>query len=108
MSGVSPDRRGDRLTAAGQAKSPVRPLDKGMCHTVKDTLVACTPVTLLLAAAIGQPTGKFSDPRKLKLDSGVSLYQAERGKGEPITFIHGGMKDYRVWESSLTPFRGAT
>jgi pimeloyl-ACP methyl ester carboxylesterase len=65
------------------------------------------PVTLVLvSAATGQPTGKSSEPRKVTLDTGVTLHFVERGKGDPIVFVHGVTGDYRGAERWLADLPG--
>jgi non-heme chloroperoxidase len=36
--------------------------------------------------------------------NGVELYYLERGKGEPVVFVHGALDDYRMWEPEIEPF----
>jgi triacylglycerol esterase/lipase EstA (alpha/beta hydrolase family) len=35
--------------------------------------------------------------------NGVELHYVERGKGEPIVFVHGGLADYREWVATMKP-----
>jgi pimeloyl-ACP methyl ester carboxylesterase len=49
-------------------------------------------LTLLLATwAVAAPP-----PAKVRVN-GVDLHYVERGRGEPIVFVHGGLMDYREW-----------
>lgn len=36
--------------------------------------------------------------------NGVKLHYLEEGKGTPVIFVHGGLEDYRAWESQIKPF----
>lgn len=38
--------------------------------------------------------------------NGVSLSYLERGRGEPLIFVHGSASDYRTWEFQLPVFAG--
>lgn len=80
---------------------------RGCAMFTKTRWLHALPVTLfLMSTATGQPTRKFSEPRKVTLGTGVVLHYVERGKGDPIIFIHGGTKDYREWESCLADLTG--
>jgi pimeloyl-ACP methyl ester carboxylesterase len=58
----------------------------------------------LLVGAAQHSQHKFSQLRKVSLAGGITLHYAERGRGEPIIFIHGASADYRVWERWLAEF----
>jgi len=34
----------------------------------------------------------------------VELHYVERGRGEPVVFVHGALDDYRVWEKQIDAF----
>jgi len=36
--------------------------------------------------------------------NGVELHYVDRGRGEPVVFVHGALDDYRMWEPELEPF----
>ncbi len=36
--------------------------------------------------------------------NGVNLAYVERGKGQPVIFVHGTLGDYRYWDSQMEPF----
>jgi pimeloyl-ACP methyl ester carboxylesterase len=42
-------------------------------------------------------------PRKLVVD-GAELHYIERGEGDPLVFVHGGLSDLRTWGPQLRPF----
>jgi non-heme chloroperoxidase len=43
------------------------------------------------------------EPHKIHVN-GVELHYIECGTGEPLVLVHGGVGDYRSWESQLGPF----
>ncbi len=43
-------------------------------------------------------------PLKSVKVNGVKLHYHEKGKGTPVIFVHGGLEDYRIWESQIKPF----
>jgi non-heme chloroperoxidase len=45
------------------------------------------------AAAVAQPADSLAKARV----NGVELHYLDRGRGEPIVFVHGGLADYREW-----------
>jgi pimeloyl-ACP methyl ester carboxylesterase len=36
--------------------------------------------------------------------NGSSFEYVEKGSGEPVVFVHGGISDYRIWEKQMEPF----
>jgi pimeloyl-ACP methyl ester carboxylesterase len=36
--------------------------------------------------------------------NGIDLHHIEKGQGEPVVFVHGGMGDYRAWEQQWDAF----
>src|SRR5690242_19161175 len=36
--------------------------------------------------------------------NGVDLASVERGRGDPVLFVHGSLGDYRLWGGQLAPF----
>ena len=59
----------------------------------------------LLASAIvpGLAAGQ-EQPLKTIHVNGVELHYVDRGHGEPVIFIHGGLADYRMWEAQTAAF----
>lgn len=39
--------------------------------------------------------------------NGTRLEYVERGRGEPVVFVHGGISDWRTWRAQLGPFSAA-
>ena len=56
-------------------------------------ILAFTVVTSASAAAVAPP----ADPLAKARVNGVELHYLDRGHGEPIVFVHGGLTDYREW-----------
>ena len=44
------------------------------------------------------------DLKKVSIEEGVSLHYFERGKGDPIIFVHGLTGDLTVWRRQLDGF----
>jgi pimeloyl-ACP methyl ester carboxylesterase len=58
----------------------------------------------LLALALGSPTSVGArEPTRVRVN-GVELHFIERGEGDPLILLHGGMTDYRAWEPQLGAF----
>lgn len=53
----------------------------------------------LEAPAANQP----DQPKKARVN-GVELHYLERGEGTAVVFVHGGLDDYRSWQSEMEPF----
>ena len=60
---------------------------------------------ILLAGAIvpGMAAGQEQQLKKIHVN-GVELHYVDRGQGEPVIFIHGGLADYRMWEAQTAAF----
>lgn len=48
-------------------------------------------------------TNQADQPKKARVN-GVELHYLERGEGTPVVFVHGGLDDYRYWQSEMEPF----
>ena len=59
----------------------------------------------LLASAIvpGMAAGQEQQLKKIHVN-GVELHYVDRGHGEPVIFIHGGLADYRMWDAQTAAF----
>jgi pimeloyl-ACP methyl ester carboxylesterase len=53
---------------------------------------------LLMSALASLWLGPQADGLRKVRVNGVELHYADRGAGDPIIFIHGGLMDYREWE----------
>src|SRR5438105_6563750 len=42
-------------------------------------------------------------PKTIQVN-GSELYYVERGEGEPVVFVHGGLSDFRTWNFQMEPF----
>ena len=53
----------------------------------------------LQPVAAEEPDGseELSSPLKVASANGVQLHYLERGNGDPLIFVHGGLGDYREW-----------
>ena len=51
-----------------------------------------------------ETTGQDSGQTKKVRVNGVELHYLEQGKGIPVIFVHGGLDDYRYWQSEMGPF----
>ena len=62
----------------------------------------------LLTGFTSESFGQISKENVKSLKSvkvnGVKLHYIEAGKGTPVIFVHGGLEDYRAWESQIKPF----
>ena len=62
----------------------------------------------LITGFTSESFGQISKEKVKSLKSvkvnGVKLHYLEEGKGTPVIFVHGGMEDYRIWESQIKPF----
>lgn len=45
-----------------------------------------------------------ADLKVVTVAEGVELHYVDRGKGDPVIFIHGGMNDYTMWANQVGPF----
>jgi pimeloyl-ACP methyl ester carboxylesterase len=61
---------------------------------------------ILSVAVVATALGEMPRPERVDLD-GIELHYAERGQGEPLVLLHGGMGDYRSWEPQLAAFAEA-
>ncbi len=41
---------------------------------------------------------------KTAIINGYTIHYMDKGKGEPVVFVHGGVGDYRTWEAQMNPF----
>jgi non-heme chloroperoxidase len=57
---------------------------------------ACAPVGSTSSALSSQATRSQDALSKARVN-GVELHYLDRGQGEPIVFVHGGLADYREW-----------
>ena len=56
---------------------------------------------MIHSVALGQ---EAVAPKEMPVGDGVVLHYVERGKGDPIIFIHGLMSDYSFWMRQLDGF----
>src|SRR5262249_4161255 len=64
-----------------------------------------TVVALLAAPLLSAQQPKLPpDLKKVAGASGVELHYVEKGKGDPVVFIHGGGGDYSQWDPHLGAF----
>ncbi|HEY6119920.1 MAG TPA: alpha/beta hydrolase [Pyrinomonadaceae bacterium] len=54
-----------------------------------------------------EKTNQPTDQLKIVRVNGVELHYLDRGKGTPVIFVHGGLDDYRYWQSQMEPFSEA-
>jgi non-heme chloroperoxidase len=61
---------------------------------------------LLVAGVFFVDTSAGKNQKKLHKVrvNGVELQYVDRGSGDPVIFVHGGLADYRMWEAQLEPF----
>ena len=58
---------------------------------------------LLLPLFWGFSTSVLSQLKQVKVNGAVFNY-IDKGNGEPIVFIHGGLEDYRTWDAQIDTF----
>jgi pimeloyl-ACP methyl ester carboxylesterase len=51
-----------------------------------------------------QESVPLSELKTVIVADGVELHYADRGKGDAIIFVHGGMNDYTMWANQIGPF----
>lgn len=61
------------------------------------------PVLLILPFLFGQAFGQNVEPVKI-VAGGVEFHYIEKGQGEPLILLHGGVGDYRSWEAQMEAF----
>lgn len=54
-------------------------------------------------ALLPQAFGQSIQPIKIQVN-GVELYCIEKGQGETLILLHGGMGDYRSWNPQIQTF----
>ncbi|MFN0156659.1 MAG: alpha/beta fold hydrolase [Bacteroidota bacterium] len=57
----------------------------------------------LLIFFIGFSTSVLSQLKQIKANAAIFNY-TDKGSGEPIVFIHGGLEDYRTWDAQIDTF----
>lgn len=58
---------------------------------------------LLLLILTGFSTSPFCQLKQVKLNDAVFNY-TDKGTGDPVVFIHGGLEDYRTWDAQIDTF----
>jgi non-heme chloroperoxidase len=61
-------------------------------------------LTIATATLSAQESIPLTELKTVRVADGVELHYIERGKGDPVIFIHGGLLDYSMWDSQLGPF----
>ncbi|MGH9931493.1 MAG: alpha/beta fold hydrolase [Pyrinomonadaceae bacterium] len=63
-------------------------------------------LSLTPATAPAQLLARRNQSKQLKKVrvNGVELHYVERGRGTAVVFVHGGVEDYRTWQSQMEPF----
>jgi len=63
-------------------------------------------ITILISGTIYVTRVAMDDPNQLEKIriNGVELHYVDRGTGDPIVFVHGGLVDYRAWEAQVDAF----
>jgi len=63
---------------------------------------------LSITNALSQQGSEPQQQKPLQLKrvhvNGVDLHYVESGKGITVVFVHGGLDDYRMWQSQIEPF----
>jgi len=62
-----------------------------------------TFILLLFPLLFGNSFGQNIEPVKITAN-GIELHYIEKGKGEPLILLHGGIGDYRFWNLQLDEF----
>ena len=57
----------------------------------------------LLIFLVGFSTPVWSQLKQVKANKAILNY-TDKGTGEPIVFIHGGLEDYRTWDAQIDTF----
>jgi len=57
----------------------------------------------LLIFFIGLSTSVLSQLKQVNANEAVFNY-TDKGRGEPIVFVHGGLEDYRTWDAQIDTF----
>lgn len=60
-------------------------------------------IPVLLLILCGQAFGQTGEPVKLRAN-GVEFHYIEKGQGEPLILLHGGVGDYRAWDAQMEEF----
>lgn len=60
-------------------------------------------VLLLIPILFGKVLGQNIEPLKITAN-GAELHYIEKGQGEPLILLHGGVGDYRSWEFQMEEF----
>ncbi len=58
---------------------------------------------LIVPILLGQSFAQKTEPQKITAN-GVELHYIEKGRGEPLILLHGGVGDYRSWEFQTDEF----
>ena len=51
-----------------------------------------------------QPSTLQADLEVVTVADGVELHYLDRGAGDPVILVHGGMNDYTTWANQIAPF----
>ncbi|MCA1622914.1 MAG: alpha/beta hydrolase [Acidobacteria bacterium] len=60
-------------------------------------------VLLLFPILFGKAFGQNAQPVKITA-GGVEFHYIEKGQGEPLVLLHGGVSDYRLWDAQIEEF----
>lgn len=58
---------------------------------------------LLFSILLGQASGQNLEAVKIRAN-GAEFHYIEKGKGEPLVLLHGGVGDYRAWDAQIEAF----
>jgi non-heme chloroperoxidase len=94
------------LAGRGAAVSRTRQDPGAYAEAMMKALVCCTLLLLVSACGGGAapPGAEQAEPTaelRLVQVEGAALHYLERGAGEPVIFVHGGLADFREWEPVL-------